>query len=258
MSQVLQQLKSFKILLIGDSCMDVFKYGVCTRLSPEAPVPVFNYKHEICIEGMAGNVRNNLIPFGVTIDYIGSNSRTKKIRYVEQNSGYHLMREDIEFPTDRIRIDEIQHSFYDAVIISDYDKGFLAKDDVDYILSIFKCPIFVDSKKTDLSCYENCIIKINEKEFQRIEKLPRNCELIVTLGSLGARFNNEIIPSYPVQAFDVSGAGDTFIASLVIKFLLTNNLRDSIKFANFCSSRVVQKIGTSAIQIEEVYNELCL
>ena len=39
-----QQLKLFKVLLIGDSCIDKYHYGTCDRISPEAPVPILNFK----------------------------------------------------------------------------------------------------------------------------------------------------------------------------------------------------------------------
>ena len=147
---------------------------------------------------------------------------------------------------------------YNAVIISDYDKGFVTPDNIKFIVNNFKCPIFVDSKKNDLSEYENCIIKINEIEYKRVLKFPKNYELIVTLGDRGAIYKDKIIPTNKVNVFDVSGAGDTFIASLVVKYLLSNDLEKSIKFANLCSSIVVTKSGTASITKEEVQkNTLC-
>jgi len=59
-----QQLKSFKILLIGDNCLDVYRYGSVDRISPEAPVPVFKFSHEETKPGMAGNVARNLEALG--------------------------------------------------------------------------------------------------------------------------------------------------------------------------------------------------
>ena len=55
-----QQPKKYKILLIGDNCVDVYQYGTVDRISPEAPVPVFKFSHEERKPGMAGNVANNL------------------------------------------------------------------------------------------------------------------------------------------------------------------------------------------------------
>ena len=49
-----------KLLVIGDSCTDVFKYGEVNKLSPEAPVPVIKPEKETTNPGMAGNVVANL------------------------------------------------------------------------------------------------------------------------------------------------------------------------------------------------------
>ena len=49
-----------KILVIGDSCTDVFIYGDIIRLAPEAPVPVFNPRRSVKNDGMAKNVSNNV------------------------------------------------------------------------------------------------------------------------------------------------------------------------------------------------------
>ena len=42
----IQQQKRFKVLLIGDDCVDVYRYGTIDRISPEAPVPIFNFSHK--------------------------------------------------------------------------------------------------------------------------------------------------------------------------------------------------------------------
>ena len=54
-----QQQKRFKILVIGDSCTDVYHYGECERISPEAPVPILRHIESIKIGGMAKNVYEN-------------------------------------------------------------------------------------------------------------------------------------------------------------------------------------------------------
>ena len=54
-----------KILVIGDSCTDVFIYGRCERLNPEAPIPVFEPTKTVTNQGMAGNVVANLNKLGV-------------------------------------------------------------------------------------------------------------------------------------------------------------------------------------------------
>jgi len=111
--------------------------------------------------------------------------------------------------------------------------------------------MFIDSKRKDLSIFKKSIIKINEKE--RIDcKAVDSENLIVTLGSNGACWKDEVFPSEKVEVRDVSGAGDTFFASFVAKFLVTNHFPESIRFANKCAASVVKKSGTSIVDLSEV------
>jgi sugar/nucleoside kinase (ribokinase family) len=66
------------------------------------------------------------------------------------------------------------------------------------------------------------------------------------LGPKGAKHNNIIYESpKPQETIDVSGAGDTFIAALVSKYLDTDDISQSIEFANKMSSVVVSKRGVT-------------
>ena len=64
------QQKQFKVLLIGDSCTDEYVYGTCERLNPEAPVPILNFKRKETNKGMAWNVRENLMSFGMKVYFL--------------------------------------------------------------------------------------------------------------------------------------------------------------------------------------------
>ncbi len=112
-------------------------------------------------------------------------------------------------------------------------------------------------KRKILGCYENCIIKINEKEKREVTNLPKNYSLIVTLGERGALYNNKIYPTNKVEVFDVCGAGDTFISALCSYYICSKNMIESIMFANRCSGFVVQKFGTYAIKKDDL-NEVCI
>ena len=112
--------------------------------------------------------------------------------------------------------------------------------------------VFVDSKKSDLSSYESCIIKINKLEFNKLKKQPKQCELIVTMGEQGARWNDKVYPTEACDVFDVCGAGDTFLAALVYEQLATDSIEKGIQFANHCSRLVVGKFGTYALTTQDV------
>ena len=84
-----------KILVVGDSCKDIFVYCSIDRICPEAPVPVLNPIYENENDGMAKNVVENLKALGVDTIHIETNSNTiKKIRYVDERSNQMILRVD--------------------------------------------------------------------------------------------------------------------------------------------------------------------
>tara|TARA_B100000131_G_scaffold318008_1_gene361070 strand:- start:30 stop:779 length:750 start_codon:yes stop_codon:yes gene_type:complete len=248
-----------KILLIGDSCEDIYHFGTTDRISPEAPVPVFQMINSVSHVGMASNVRENLKNFFVQVDFLTNKEKIYKERYIDNLSKQHLLRVDKgeNKKINPLEIDTLKSldiESYDGILLSDYDKGFINSQLVKYITKNFHKPIFVDSKKEDLSSFEGCIIKLNEKESKNLDKLPGECELIVTLGSRGALWDKRIFPCSVVDIFDPCGAGDTFFAALAVKYLLEENIENAIKFANKCATITVQKLGTYAPSLEEVLN----
>ena len=254
----------FKILLIGDACEDIYYYGNCDRLSPEAPVPILKHKYTARRDGMCLNVSNNLKAFETSVKVLSNKRILKKQRFVDLKTKQHLLRtdfgEDILLkPCAKEELERVEFDNLDAVVISDYNKGFITTENVKIILAKAKeqnLTVFVDSKKQDLSCFENCIIKINETEFKRIKKLPINYELIITLAAEGACWNKKIYPTEKCEIFDVSGAGDTFLAALTYKYLETKSLEKAIKFANKCSRVVVQKFGTYSLTRKD-FDDIC-
>jgi len=111
-----------KILVIGDSCIDVFRYGKVNRLAPEAPVAVIIPQSEVSNPGMAGNVVRNIEVLGGKVDFITNENEIKKIRYVCSKYNHLLLRVDEGDKCDLIHpnaLKNIKWSEYDAVVISD-------------------------------------------------------------------------------------------------------------------------------------------
>lgn len=243
-----------KITVIGELCEDIFVYGDTKRLSPEAPVPVFNPSYVDKNPGMAGNVVENLKPLNLEIDinFIHQDQKITKTRYVDYKSNHMFIRiDDGETNvsplviTDSI-IDSIKES--DAVIISDYDKGFLDEKLIKEIAYHSRF-IIMDTKKkisTDILSHFN-FVKLNESEFGKHSFEGKWLEkIIVTLGSKGAKYMDTIFPSSdPKETIDVSGAGDTFTASFTLKYLETKDINLSIIYANKMASIVVSKRGVT-------------
>ena len=76
---------------------------------------------------------------------------------------------------------------------------------------------------------------------------PNDDKLIVTLGSKGCRYKDELFPVEEVSVKDVSGAGDTFMSALVVEYIKTGDIRKSINFAQECTTKVVQQPGVVTI-----------
>jgi D-beta-D-heptose 7-phosphate kinase/D-beta-D-heptose 1-phosphate adenosyltransferase len=244
------------ILVIGDSCKDVFVYGTCDRLCPDAPVPVFIPAHKKENRGMAGNVYQNLLSLKADVDLITNDSEIAKTRYIDEKTNHMVVRIDSgEEKIERIEnIEDYHYCDYDAIVISDYNKGFLNEEDIEYISQQHQI-VFLDTKKLlgDWTKHVN-FIKINEVEYQKTQHLTKDKDwyrkkLIVTKSSKGCSYNDDIFSVKKVEIKDSAGAGDTFLAALVYRYILEKNIIDAITFANKCATLVVQQKGVNTIDV---------
>ena len=237
-----------KVLLIGDSCIDKYVYGEVKRLNPEAPVPVLNYTRSISTEGMAWNVFNNLNAFGVDVDMVTNDETIIKTRYVDEKSNQQILRVDEEGEVQQLEF-EFTDDQYDALVISDYDKGFITQDKLIELSSRFVGPVFVDTKKNTIP--EGVFVKINEIEFEKLAYYdPKN--LIITRGGVGTEYRGKIYPAEKVNVFDVVGAGDTFLAALVVGYIKTKSIQSAIPFANKAAAVAVSHTGTYVLTKEDI------
>jgi len=243
-----------KVLVIGDSCTDVFRYGKVTRIAPEAPVPIIVPERETENPGMAGNVVANLKALGAEIDFITNKTEIRKVRYVCSKYNQLILRVDENDTCERISNPEIDIFKYDAVVFSDYCKGFLTENDIEHISSFFlDTPTFLDTKKILGEWAHNInFIKINYHEYERnMEVLNSDVILkdktIVTRGKYGCDYQGKNYPTIDVPVKDVSGAGDTFLSGLVIEYARSRDINKAIKFAQECTTVVIQKSGVSTI-----------
>jgi bifunctional ADP-heptose synthase (sugar kinase/adenylyltransferase) len=241
-----------KVLVIGESCKDVFKYGSCERLDPAAPAIVFCPLSTKENGGMAMNVYENLKTLGsdVEIDTNVNWSIITKTRFVDKKTNYILLREDNnDGQYGKFNIEHIDFKKYDAVVISDYNKGFLTKNDIKEICDNHEL-VFLDTKK-EIGKWAECVtyIKINNHEANKASNVSKKLKdkLIVTTGPAGALHKGKTYPVKSVEIKDLSGAGDTFLSGLVHNFTKTKNIDEAINFANHCATVVVQKIGVSTI-----------
>ena len=115
-----------KFLAIGDSCTDVFIYGRCDRLCPEAPVPVFTPGKTKTNGGMAANVQANVEALGVECDLITQSNEIIKTRYTDIKTNQMLLRiDENDVAEDKFNYKDVPWDKYDAVLVSNYGKGFV-------------------------------------------------------------------------------------------------------------------------------------
>ena len=235
-----------KILVIGDSCVDEYIYCTTNRFCPDAPVPILKPESYVSTEGMAGNVADNLRALGADVDLISNANQIKKTRYVDERTNHMFIRidegEDDIFPIAKKSLEKIIWEDYNAVIISDYCKGFIDEATISYIAE--QHPItFLDTKKQIDSYAKNItFIKINDVEYRySADFLDKEYldKLVITRGPNGAEYEGKIYPVKKVDVRDTSGAGDTFLAGLVSNYLESFNTVEAIKFANKCATQVI-------------------
>ena len=242
--------KQFNILLLGDSCRDIYQFGTVDRMSPEAPVPVFvpSYREER--DGMASNVFKNLEALGCDVNYLFGETSTKT-RLIDSRSRQQIVRIDDDVKSEPMTFETAIPPGYDAIVISDYNKGLITYELVEELRQEFSGPIFVDTKKQDLAQFEGCIVKINQVEYAARSSDCSN--MIITQGKQGALYNNKMYPAAAIDVIDVCGAGDTFLAALAYEYLQTDgNMEAAVEFAIRASAVTVQHTGVYAPRLDEI------
>ena len=177
---------------------------------------------------------------------------------------------------------EAEVSGCSAIILSDYGKGLLDDSVCQTIIGLARTgsiPIFVDPKGLKYEKYRGCdVISPNRTELaaatstdsgdleallhkgQRLRSDLGIAHLVVTLGELGItlldRSGVHRFPGLAREVFDVSGAGDTVIATIATAVAAGLHLHDGIRLANLAAGIVIRKVGTLPISGEELLASL--
>ncbi|MEN5388184.1 D-glycero-beta-D-manno-heptose-7-phosphate kinase [Aliarcobacter skirrowii] len=301
------------ILVIGDLMIDHYLWGSCDRISPEAPVQVVNVKKENSVLGGAGNVINNLVSLGSSVEVIsviGDDSVANELKTLLSNIGVafdnlvvekgrktskksRLMASNQQvLRYDSESVDEISKNSsnkileilekniknYSAIILSDYKKGVLTTtltQDIIKLANRHKIKVLADPKGKDFSKYKgaytltpnkkeameatNIDIKDEKSLVEALKSLKQNCNLevsLITLSEQGiAIFDDELFtsPTAAREVFDVTGAGDTVIASITFALSCGVDIKKALYFANLAAGVVVGKIGSATASLDEIY-----
>jgi D-beta-D-heptose 7-phosphate kinase/D-beta-D-heptose 1-phosphate adenosyltransferase len=279
-----------KVLVLGDLIIDEYIYGECTRISPEAPVPVVKFGKSVIKQGGAGNVVENLKALGAHVRFWGNAKSSHKLRIVAGHQQVvRLDRDDcavLSPPRQETLREWVQWA--DVVLVSDYDKGVVNEDllsTLSKVLQTVQRPLLVDPYNGKHHYGDKVtLIKPNRAEAESITgiKITDAKSLIaagqlylyksgavhclITLGAEGmALFDrtnhwNEPFAVPPVnlqQVFDVTGAGDTAIA--VLAYLWGSGVPDTarkhsaVAWANTAAAIACSKLGTAVVSQEELF-----
>jgi len=164
----------------------------------------------------------------------------------------------------------------DLILLSDYEKGVLTESLTQKIIELsnrYNKKLIIDPKK-NFAKYKNAwMIKPNKKELSTAVGMEINSEedlikagwelkkklnlkyLLVTLSEEGmALFGDEYIkiPTIAKEVYDVTGAGDTVLASLGYFLSQSEDIKEAMHFANSAAAVVVSKIGSAVVTLEEI------
>ena len=314
------RLPGKRILVLGDVMLDTFVYGQCTRISPEAPIPVMRIERQDVMLGGAGNVARNIAALGGTAVLVGlvgedgaaamlrakiaeepgivadlvsdpapaGRPTTQKIRYIAAQQ--QMLRADIEEarPADPAPLAAAfaRHiDGCDAVILSDYAKGVLTPGLLAQVIALARAagkPVVADPKSSDVARYDGVTLmtpnageacaatgiacdgedgQVALAAERMLAHMPNSPALLITRGARGmtlARRGGDIrhLHALARKVFDVSGAGDTVVATLALGLAGGLPVAEATELANVAAGMAVSKPGTAVVTADELAHEL--
>jgi len=302
-----------KILVIGDIILDTYIEGTVSRISPEAPIPILDKKRGYHRLGGATNVARNLSSLGAKVWIIGRIGNDKAGRIVknlldEANINVDLLLCDSNLPTtlktrylannqQLLRVDledttpvtynpefkeclmedlERHFKYFDAIIVSDYNKGMITPTllfEITELQEKYQKILTGDTKSKHWNLFQGftCLTP-NLKEYKdaqgvsSLENIKNNSravrgrfrlkQLLITLSEKGLLLvtenNTKHIPVKSQQFVDVTGAGDTVIAVYTLALTYGYGPEEAAELANIAASKVINKIGTATLKPEEL------
>jgi len=283
-----------KIIVIGDVMVDEYWNGSCTRISPEAPVPVVD---DISVSHRLGGAANVALAtkvftpdtrlYGCVGYDKGSMILTHKLTENDVKYNFRYSYENktitkIRIMSDKNQLVRIDHGNVeypqnntidyqpDVIIVSDYNKGTICGEYLDYLMD-FSCPVIIDPKGTDWIKYKGAYcLTPNKKEFEEVYgefsiELARDVVflldlkgILVTLGAEGMvwvdKDNHIKLNSEAKEVYDVTGAGDTVIATFAS--FLHEGVETAMRKATKAAGVVVGKVGTAVPKYEDVIEKV--
>ena len=318
LADILKGFPGQRIVVLGDVILDWYWWGQASRLSPEAPVPVVRKQRTTMQPGGAGNTAANLAALGARVSLFGvtgADSHAADLRNALAAQGVETTRliADASRPTTTktrviaahqqvVRVDEEETgpvsdeiaasvlagvkeelAAAQAVVISDYAKGFLTPRILEAVMSEARragIHIFVDPKGSDLVRYQGAfLVKPNRLELSLLTGLPTatHAEVLAAGTSLAGKMPGthvlvtegddgmtlflqsqapQHVASTPRQVFDVTGAGDTVLAAIAMAITAGASFGEAMQLATEAAAIAIGRMGSVAVRLSDLQKNL--
>lgn len=255
-----------RILVVGDVMQDAYHIGTTRRVAMEAPIPIVDITDTKYFPGGAANVAQNLEALGAEVMLAFGHGLTAMHTPIKNRLmvGDKILarwdENDRVKPVDYNVIDSKVHIWRpDAVIVSDYGKGSINQDVIQWVADYtdrHNVPVFCDTKQDPDKFPMIWTFFPNQTEFQQYERqYLRTASVVYKKAEKGIQHLSfgRILEQYPAWAskvVSVTGAGDTVIAAYT--YASITNRWNALVFANTAAAVVVEKSWTATATIEEI------
>lgn len=259
------------IVVVGDAMTDVYVHGHVTTCQDGCPK--FVEESRIAVPGGAANAERSLgnwitphclstsdgplhSQLRVSLYGLGEKSRVAKVRFVDA-SGRIVFRHDDDIESNYIFRDNNHQQCYKwemfrvlkdiehagAVLLSDYDKGFLTPEFIQQVVAQckkFNIPCVADCKR-EPEVYAGCVLKGNQDYWSRY-CVPIGADIIMTRGG-GLPYSTRTMSTAhlpEVRLVNHVGAGDCFVAHLALTLAYGFSLREAAILAHSAGRVYVQ------------------
>ena len=319
LADILKKFPGQRILVLGDVILDWYWWGQASRLSPEAPVPVVRKQRTTLQPGGAGNTAANLAALGARVTLFGvtgtdshadqlraalsahgvetgglvadaSRPTTTKTRVIAAHQQIVRVDEEATGPISETIAADVLKAVWndlagaDAIVISDYAKGFLTHPLLDAVIGEARRArksVFADPKGVDASRYRGVfLLKPNRVELGLLTGLPApgtheetlaaasrlaasmpGTHILVTEGSegmtlfVGSQPPEHVAPT-PRQVFDVTGAGDTVLAVIAMAVTAGASWTQAMQLAAAAAGVAIGRMGSVAVSLNDLQTNL--
>jgi D-beta-D-heptose 7-phosphate kinase/D-beta-D-heptose 1-phosphate adenosyltransferase len=315
--EIMSRAVGASVLVIGDAMVDKFIMGRVSRISPEAPVPVVAFDHDLHRMGGAANVASNIVALGGQATIVAVTGRdeaaatlteacreagiapslvsdasrgtTTKVRVVTERN-QQVARIDYEVDDEiageiesRVIAEIEKHApRAAAIVVSDYQKGCVTRQVVQKALAAAAgrgVSLLVDPKIPHLSYYKGASVVTpnhheaeaatgvrvrSEDDARRAARLFREragCrDVVMTRGDQGIWLLSDRVeghlPATAREVTDVTGAGDTVVATLALALAAGATLGEAARLSNEAAGIVVGKFGPATVSVPELLDAI--